>query len=100
MKLTYGNLVRGSFLLLFLISSIQCLAKPGEQSGLIAILSLIGFVCFDVVCNFKRPKYKDFSNEIQQLEDKNKQLEEQFQQIKGDISIVKIGATINRSNVR
>lgn len=100
MKLTYGNLVRASFLPLFLISSILCLFRPSDQSGLIAILSLIGFICSDIICSLKRPKVQDYSNEIKQLSAKNEFLEQQFKEIKGDISIVKIGATINRSNVR
>jgi len=89
-SLTYGKVVRSSFFLLFLASSALCLRAPQCQSGLIAILSLIAFITFDVVSSFRRPAYKDFSIEFEALRKKNEELEEQFKGIKSDLSIAKI----------
>ena len=94
--LSYGKVVRASFLLLFLISSILCLTIPGEQSGLIAILSLIAFIAFDVTCAFKRPKIKDQTEDIEQLRKEYNELHEQFKIIKDDLSVAKIGTVLGQ----
>lgn len=94
--LSYGKVVRASFLLLFLISSLLCLFKPGAQSGLIAGLSLIAFVAFDVVCALKRPKVKDQTEDIEALRKEYQELHVQFKSIKDDLSVAKIGTALGQ----
>ena len=96
MNLTYGKLVRASFLLLFLISTITCLVKPGAQSGLVAILSLIAFVAFDVVCALKRPAYKDFTADMEAIQKRNTELEKQFKEIKDELSVGGLSSLLTR----
>lgn len=94
--LSYGKVVRGSFFLLFVISILKCLFSPDVQTVSAGILSLIAFVSFDVVCAFKRPKFKDFSEEINELKNRNEKLEQQFKEIKEEASIANVGAVFGR----
>lgn len=103
--LSYGKVVRASFLLLFLISSLLCLFKPGSQSGLIAGLSLIAFIAFDVVCFLSKTKQinkewiekidtlQKYSEELQKEQDR---LDSEFRAVKDDLSVAKIGTVLGQ----
>lgn len=102
MSLTPGNLTKGLYLFLFTLSSTVSLFKPSPQSAIIAVLSLIGFIAFDVVCQLKRKELKD-SPEILELKAENKKLADeidyignQFNVIKDNISIGSVAAAFRR----
>lgn len=96
-SLSYGKSVRVIFLLLFIISTIKCLFSPGCQTGLAAILSLIAFVSFDIVCFFyKKTTVVDYSSDIAALKNRNEKLEQQFKEIKDEASIANIGAAFGK----
>jgi len=96
-SLTYGKAVRASFLLLFIISIIMCLFSPGLQTGLAAILSLVAFVSFDVMCFFhKKTNIVDHSEDIAALKNRNAKLEQEFQAIKDEASIANIGIAFGK----
>lgn len=96
MRLTYGKFVRSLYLLLFTVSSIVCFFKYHTNAGLIAILSLIGFIAFDIICQLKKKDVPDFSKEIAELKEQNSQLNKDFQDIKANISIGAMAAAIKR----
>jgi hypothetical protein len=100
-SLTYGKVVRSALFLLLIISCGLGLKQNPIHS---AIISLIAFVAFDVVCAFKRPKFKDFSEEISTLqaklkasEEKTTNLESQFKEVKSDLSVAKISTVIGQA---
>ena len=92
MHLTSGNVVKTSLLLLFLISSIICLVKPGAQTGLVAILSIAAFGLIELISAYKRPHYKDHTADLETITKKCSELERQFKEIKDEASIANIGA--------
>lgn len=96
MSLTYGNLVRGTYLVLFSASSLVCLIKPSEHSVIVAALNLIGFIAFDVVCQFKKKDSPDHTKEIAALKEQNAQLERNFQVIRDNISVASASGMIRR----
>src|SRR5688500_18985719 len=99
MKLSSENVVRASFLLLFLISSSLCLfSQSPEPKAIVAAFSLIGFLVYERLVHSK----KDGSDKAQydaKLEDFNvkyEHLEKQFKEIKNDLSVAKIATAIRR----
>lgn len=96
MSLTYGNLVRGTCLVLFIVSSALCLIKPSEHYLIVALLNLAGGIVFEILANNKRPDFKDFSKEIAELKSKNDKLEADFQVIKNNISIASASSIVRR----
>lgn len=96
MRLTHGNLVKAMYLVLFLLSSLLCLFKPSTHSGLVAILSLVGFIAFDVICQIKGKSVPDLSKEVASLEAQNAKIEKDFQVIKDNISTVSAAGLFKR----
>lgn len=96
MILSNRNYVRISFLILFFLSAGLSLFKPTINSGLIAILSLVGATLFEAIEAYKRPEYKDFSDEVEEINKRLTSVEKVSQEIKSDHSAVKLGATFNR----
>lgn len=97
MYLTSGNVVKASFLLLFLVSTLTCLISPGSQTGLVSILSLVALIAFEVLEAYKRPVYIDYGADLESLTKKNAELERQFKEIKNDISVASVGNAFNRN---
>jgi|GEM_PF-5867020 hypothetical protein len=96
-KLSYGKVVRASFLLLFILSCLICLFNPGAQTSTVAILSLIAFVCFDVVCVVKSNLKKDESeDEIIKLKEDNEKLKKDFQYLKDELTLGTANAIFSR----
>jgi hypothetical protein len=90
---SYGKLVRASLFVLLASSIISTLIDSSFQA---AIISLIAFISFDLICLFKKPKMVDHTQTIEQLVKQNKELEDKLKEVKGDISVVKISAGIGR----
>ena len=90
MSLTSGKYTRGLFLVLFVIASGLSLLKPTAQSGLVAILSLLGFACIEFVEAYKRPNYKDFTGDFEEISKRLKAAEDIAKEIKNDHSAVKM----------
>lgn len=100
-NLSYGKVVRSS---LFLLLVVSCAASMKQNPLHAAIVSLIAFIAFDVVCALKRPKYIDFSGDVQTLKDANKALTEKnselashVKEIKNDLSIAKISTVMGQA---
>lgn len=96
-KLSYGKIVRSTFLILFVISIFKCLFFESAQSGLAAGLSLAAFASFDILCFFhKKTIVVDYSQDIASLKNRNEKLEKEFQQIKDEASIANIGIAFGK----
>ncbi len=91
MPVTYENPVRGVFFLLLIISSIT-------DKTVSPTITMLAFIAFEyMVRKLEKPIiHKDHSKEIEDLQKQNEKLIEEFKQIKGDISIAKIGSVIRR----
>lgn len=96
MLLTQRNLVRALFLILFIVSSIISLKTSNSHSSFIALLSLSGFILFEVIESSKRPEYKDFTGDMESLNLRIQQMEKLAQEIKSDHSAVKLSAAFRR----
>lgn len=86
-KLSYGKVVRASFLLLFILSCLICLFNPGAQTSTVAILSLIAFVCFDVVCLIKGSLKNTTNEDVSKLKEDNEKLKKDFQYLKDELTL-------------
>jgi hypothetical protein len=85
----FHKLQRGVCLALFLSSSIVSYFNP--HMILIAGLSLIGVVAYDVVCYLKeKSKPKDFGPEMEDLRGKLEQTVLHVQEMKNDVSVAKL----------
>lgn len=102
---SYGKVVKASFLLLFLISSILSLFHPTTQSAIIAGLSLAAFIAFDVVCAFRdhkvnqgewRDAIESLKKVTQDLQNDHNNVKEQFKSIRDDLSVAKIGTALGQ----
>lgn len=89
--LSYGKVVRASLFGLLALSIIQTLLSSPTHA---ALISLAAFVAFDVVCLFKKPKLKDHTQEIENLTNKNAELEKSLKEVKGDMSVIKMSSGI------
>jgi hypothetical protein len=78
------------------MSSGLSLFKPSVNSGLIAILSLIGFIAVSIVEAYKRPDYKDFTKDIELMKASIIESSTQVKEIKQDHSVLKMGAAFSR----
>lgn len=98
-SISYGKVVR-SVLFLLLVSTCTISIKSNPISA--SIIALIAFIAFDIVCAAKRPKFIDFTSDIDNLKARNKALEErnanlevQFKEVKSDLSVAKISTVIS-----
>jgi len=88
-ELSYGKLVRSS---LFILLALSIATNLFVNPTIAAIVSLISFISFDIICLFKKPKIKDHTETIIQLQEQNKDFEQKLKEVKGDISVVKVSA--------
>ena len=98
MRLTYGNLVRGIYLVLFIISSTHSIIHYHTNAVVISILCLIGFIAFDLICILK-DKYKPadpINPDLDKLLQRQLELETKFNTVSNDIGLAKIGAAYRR----
>lgn len=91
MRLTYENLVRAVLLLLLIVGSLT-------DKTVSPALTIIIFIVFEtIVRKFEKPApIKDHSNEVKELSEKLAKLEQTFTDIKGDIGVAAISASIRR----
>jgi len=100
MRLTYGNIVRSLYLVLFTTASIVSFLNFHTNAVVVAGLSLVGFISFDIIC-YLRKKLEpaaiiDINPELKKLTDKQEALEAKFNTVANDIGLAKIGATFRR----
>jgi hypothetical protein len=98
MPITYSKLVKGIYLLLLTSSAVLSFIKPNPQTGLIAILSIVGFIAFDTICYLrdKNPPMKDLAPELQELREAHAALATALGEIKNDHSIAHLASTFKR----
>ena len=95
MPLTYSKLVRTLFLVLFTVSAVISFLHFHTNAISIAILSLVGFVAFDVVCYLRKrlePVIIQTHPDMDKLIAKQEALESKFASVSNDIGLAKIGA--------
>lgn len=93
----FHKLQRGVCLSLFLVSSIISFTNYHTNAVIIAGLSLLGVISYDVVCFLKdKTAIKDFSSDIEQLKASHVELAGQLQDIRNDASIGKLASTFQR----
>jgi Skp family chaperone for outer membrane proteins len=99
-QLSYGKVVRSTFFLLIVLS---CFSLLSENPLYSAIIALIAFIEFDLVCAFK-PKAKDYSSDIEaikaQIKESNEKtsiMETQVKEIKNDLSVAKISTVLGQA---
>lgn len=95
MSLNYEKVVKGLTLLLFSISSIISFIKPNSQVGLIAVLSIVGFISFELIQSLKNIKQHD-SEELKKVKVTVSAIEKELSDIKSDHSLAHLAATFKR----
>lgn len=100
MFLTYGNIVRTLYLALFAAASILSFLNYHTNAVVIAGLSLLGFIAFDIICYFRKKiepiKAIESTPEVQELRAKQDALEAKFNTVASDIGLAKISAAMRR----
>ena len=94
----YHKLQRGVCLALFLTSSILSCIQFHTNAVIIAGLSLIGIIAYDIVCFFKeKHKFVDYGADIEQIKASQVELSGQVKDIRNDSSIGKLAETFKRN---
>lgn len=98
MPLTYSKLVKGTYLLLLLISSVISFRTYHTNAVIIAVLSLVGFIAFDIVCFLrdKNPPMKDLAPQLKEMKEAHDLLAADLKDIKNDHSIAHLASTFKR----
>ncbi len=98
MSLSYPKVVRGLYLLLLTVSSVISFTKYHTNAVAIAVLSLVGFIAFDVMCYLrdKNPPMKDLAPELAKLKEAQDKLNTDVNDIKNDHSIAALASTFRR----
>lgn len=93
----YHKIQRGICLALFAASSILSCIQYHTNAVVIAGLSLVGVIAYDVVCYFKDvTKVKDFSEDIARVEASQIDLIAKVSDIRNDATIGKLAETFRR----
>ena len=100
MRLTYGNIVRTLYLVLFTISALMAITHYHTNAVSIAALCLAGFIAFDIIC-YLRKKLEpavipDINPEIAKLVAKQDAMEAKFNTIANDAGLTKLAAAFRR----
>jgi hypothetical protein len=100
MRLTYGNIVRVVYLVLFIISSIVALAHYHTNAVIISALCLVGFIAFDIICYFRKKIepviIPDINPELKRLLEKQEAMETKFNTIASEAGLAKLASTFRR----
>ena len=98
MRLSHGKVVRSLYLVLFTASAIISFTKYHTNATTIAILSLIGYIAFDIIC-FLKDKYKpspSINPELEKLIQKQAELEAKFNTVANESGMAKLAASYRR----
>lgn len=98
MRLSHGKVVRSLYLVLFTASSIISFIKYHTNAPIIAILCLIGYIAFDIVCLFKdKQKSTPIPNpELEKLIERQNELEIKFNTVANDAGLAKLASSFRR----
>lgn len=98
MRLTYGNLVRSLYLILFTASAIISFLNYHTNAIIIAVLCLIGFIAFDIICYLKdknKPS-PSINPELEKLIERQTELESKFNTVANDAGLAKLASSFRR----
>lgn len=91
----FHKLQRGSCLSLFISSSIASYFNP--HMLYIAGLSILGVICYDVVCYLKEKSVpKDYTQEIEEMKVQHAETYQMIKDMKDDVSIGKLASSFRR----
>lgn len=94
---SFHKLQRAACLSLFVASSIISFIQYHTNAVIIAGLSLIGIIAYDIVCYFKgQLQIKDYSGRIDAMEASQQDLIDKVSDIRNDASIGKLAETFRR----
>jgi hypothetical protein len=98
MRLSHGKVVRSLYLVLFTISSIISFTKYHTNATTIAILCLIGYIAFDIICLFKdkQKPAPSITPELEKLIERQSELEVKFNTVANDAGLAKLASSFRR----
>jgi hypothetical protein len=98
MRLSHGKVVRCLYLILFTASSIVSFIKYHTHAPTIALLCLIGYIAFDIIC-FLKDKSKpvpSINPELQKIIERQNELEVKFNTVANDAGLAKLASSFRR----
>lgn len=98
MRLSHGKVVRSLYLVLFTASAIISFIQYHTNATIIAILCLIGYIAFDIICLLKdKQKPIPTSNpELEKLIERQNELEVKFNTVANDAGLAKLASSFRR----
>lgn len=93
----YHKLQRGACLALFVVSSVISCYQYHTNAVIIAGLSLIGVIAYDIVCYLKdKNAPKDFTAQVKELQEKLEVTSQHVKEMKDDVSVAKLANSFRR----